>query len=216
MGGLVKTRRVALLAGLLAFLVAHAAHADFVGIDPTSQGKVGHRISRPHHWLVGVTVDRAAGFERLDSEEWLHDQYLGVSATYHRGWFGGNMRFMMTPRRLAPRTRAALVLAPRVVGNAFGRKLSYGVAVHGEANLVDHHWMLLLSPVEIGLDLVTHNGMSVQLFGGLRYAAKGAMIENFFIDPNGHPSKTLEALLQARLDSPWEGYVSLVFARRLD
>lgn len=216
MKGGVKVRQLALLGFVFALAAPRLAHADFVGIDPTSQGKVWARISRPSHWLVGVTFDRAAGFTRIDDESLISDQYVGVSATYHRAWFGGNARFMMTPRRLAPRTRAALALGTRVVTHAFDRRWSYGVAVHGEANLVDHHWMLLLCPVEIGADLFTTGSMSVQLFAGVRYAAEGAMITNFFIDPNGHESDALAQLLQARLDSPWEGFVSLVFARRLD
>lgn len=123
---------------------------------------------------------------------------------------------MMTPRRLAPRTRAALALGTRVVTTALGRRWSYGVAVHGEANLVDHHWMLHLCPVELGTDLFTRGTMNVQLFVGLRYAARGAMIHNFFIDPNGHQSAVLREVLDDRLAAPWEGFVSLVFARRLD
>ncbi len=212
----VKARGMAALLALIVLAAPVSASADFAGVDPTSKGRVVYRILRPSHWLVGVTVDRAAGFARLDDQSLVSDQYLGLSATYRRAWFGGNVRYMMTPQRLAPRTRAMLALGARVVTSSFGRSWSWGVAVHGEANLVDHHWMLLLCPVEIGTDLVTTGTMNVQLFVGLRYAAKGSMIHNFFIDPNGHESALLEQVLQDRLDTPWEGFVSLVFARRLD
>jgi hypothetical protein len=211
----VKLRKVVLALAVAAFFPAAANAAPF-GIEPQNEGPFLEALTPPGHWIVGVTLDRASGLGRVDDEDLVDDQLFGLSGTYQRGWFGLNLKMLVTPQRVSPRTRAGLVLGVRASYSALGRRWIYGVGLQGDAVLDDHHWILYASPVEIGFDVFTHNSFHAQLFVGARYALRGGLITNFLIDPNGFPHPEFEAILDDKLDNPWEGFVSLVFARRVD
>ena len=212
----VKAARIGLIALVVILTATVSARADFAGIRPSGHSKVRTRLDPPDYWLVGVALDRASGPERLDDDRALEEQFIGVSATYHRAWFGANIKLVAAPRSHAPRTPATLVTGIRIATRAFGRHFTYGVNVQGEANLASHYWIFHVSPLEIGGDLYVHRGLHIQLFAGVRYALEGDSIKSFLIDPNGFPSDVFTDRLNQRLDNPWEGFVSLVLARKID
>jgi hypothetical protein len=168
------------------------------------------------HWMVGVTLDYANGFGRQLEKNLETEQLAGVTATYRRSRFGINSKLLITPQSITPRARARAVLGPRILFEAFDRNWDYGVSVQGDAILDDHHWILYVSPIELGFDLYQKDSFHVRLFGGVRYALRGDLLTNFLIDPNGFPHVEFEQILDDKLDHPWEGTVHLVFVRRID
>lgn len=166
--------------------------------------------------MVGVTMDHASAFGRLLEKNLKDEQLVGVTATYRRAWFGLNAKLLITPQSITPRARARAVIGPRVLFDAFGRGWDYGASVQGDAILDDHHWLLYISPAELGFDLYRKDSFHIRLFGGVRYALRGDLLSNFIIDPNGFAHVEFEEILQDKLDHPWEGTVHLVFVRRLD
>jgi hypothetical protein len=207
---------VAVAIGVALMFASPTAGADLLQARPRNIGTFGDALLRPSRWIVGVTVDRAANPRRLDDEDPYDDQLFGLSATYHRGWLGLHGKLLFTPQHRVRRSRDAMVLGTRIAYSAFGYRWSYGVNVQGEAIVDEHQWVLYLSPIELGGDLYVNGSFRVQLFVGARWAAKGALIKNMFIDPNGFEEQFFQRALDERLDSPWEGYVSLVFGRTLD
>ena len=212
MVGRVKLALPGAVLAVALLLAPNAAPADTL----LDRGTVGGRLNPSSYWLVGLTLDRARNPARIQRESREDDQLFGISATYRRAWLGLNLKLLVTPQRLSPRTRTGLVVGTRFSVRGLGRDWSYGINAQGDATLDDHHWVLYLSPAELGTDLISYKGMRIQLFGGVRYATTGAVITNFLIDPNGHPHAEFAAILDDKLSNPWEGYVSLAFTRRVD
>jgi hypothetical protein len=173
-------------------------------------------LDPPSHWMVGVTFDHARAFGRLLKKNLKDEQLVGVTATYRRSRFGINSKLLITPQSISPRARARAVLGPRILFDAFERNWDYGASVQGDAILDDHHWLLYISPIELGFDLYQNDSFHVRLFGGVRYALRGGLLTNFVIDPNGFRHEEFEKILQDKLDHPWEGTVHLVFVRKID
>jgi hypothetical protein len=173
-------------------------------------------LSPPSHWMVGITLDHARAVGRILEKNLKDEQLVGVTATYRRDWFGLNGKLLFTPQSITPRARARAVLGPRFLFDAFGRNWDYGLSVQGDAVLDDHHWLLYVSPIELGFDLYQKDSFHVRLFGGVRYALRGRLLNNFIIDPNGFPHVEFQRILDDKLDHPWEGTVHLVFVRRID
>ncbi len=217
MGGRVKVTLAVVVAVGMGLVFPHRAAADLFGTEPANAGRFGDAFTRKSHWIIGVTLDRAAGPTRIDAgEEPFNDQLFGFSATWQRAWFGLHGRYATTPQRRFRRQRTNVLLGTRILYDAFGRTWSYGINAQAEADLENHNWFLYATPIEIGGDLYTRRSFHLQLYVGVRYAFEGAVIKNMFIDPNGIQSELFDEKVRATLDEPWEGYVSLVFARRID
>lgn len=228
MGGRVKVALAVVVAVGVGIGFPQRAVADVFG-EEANAGRFGDAFKRKSHWIVGVTLDRAAGPTRLgeerhdgevepfnQGEEPFDDQLFGFSATWQRAWFGLHGRYATTPQRRFRRQRTNILLGTRFLYKAFGRTWSYGINAQAEADLENHNWFLYATPLEIGGDLYTNRSFHLQLYVGVRYALVGDVIKNMFIDPNGIQSEDFETIVDNTLDEPWEGYVSLVFARRID
>lgn len=216
MGGWVKAASLAVIALCVLGSSATAAHAQRVGQQALG-GKFEERLAPPGHWIVGVTVDRGVSPGRIEVQDFVDDQLFGVTTTYHRGRFGFNAKLLFTPQRVSARGRAGVVVGARVrLMRILDRTWSYGLAVHGDAILDDHHSIFYVAPIELGFDVIKSNSFRGQLFFGVRYAITGSIIDSVLIDPNGFEHQVFEEILDDKLDNPWEGFVSLVFARRID
>jgi hypothetical protein len=212
MGGAVKAW---VLAAAATWLGVADARADMLGTQDTNVGTFGDAFARKSHWVVGVTIDRAAGIQRRGFEDLVDDQLFGVTASWYRGWFGLHGQYTGTPHRRLRRSRTIGALGTRFHYTALEREWTYGLNVQVEANLPEHAWFAYATPVELGTDLFVHNTFHMQLFVGARYAFAGAVIENMYIDPNGIHEATFQAAVDDKLDAPWEAYASIVFGRRL-
>lgn len=205
----VKLVMACVLAGM-----ASVAHADLRrhqgSTDPVASAMAPPRA----HFEVGVTADRAS--EPFLDQAPLDDQLFGVSVAYWRGNLGGVFRLYWAPTRRTMRSRGGVGFGVRTRATLLGVDWFLGAGTHAEIRLYDHVWLLYAVPAEVGVNLYAKKSSRVQLFVGSRYILGGDLIKSFIIDPNGFPHAELERRIAAEIDSPWEAYVSLVFARRID
>ena len=178
MGGRVKVTLAVVVAVGVGLALPRIAAADPFGTDANA-GRFGDAFTRKSHWIIGVTLDRAAGPKRIRAdqrdnddepynkgEEPWNDQLFGLSATWQRSWFGLHGRYASTPQREFRRQRTNLLLGTRVLLEKFGRTWSYGINVQAETDLENHNWFLYATPIEIGGDLYTKGSFHLQLYVG--------------------------------------------------
>jgi hypothetical protein len=177
-----------------------------------TQANADTRPSRS--WIVGLSLGRAD--DLVVGGDVLDDQLLGIDATRRAGWLGANANLQITPTETSTHVRASLGLTARVVTTIGGHEVSYGIGFHGEARLRDHVWLAYAVPIELGATVYRRRSFELAVFAGVRRIVAGDMIQHFIIDPNGFPNAVFEAELAAERHDPWEGFVNLVIARRID
>jgi hypothetical protein len=212
----VRNVRVKVAVGVMVAATTSVAHGDDVTLFED-------QIAPASHWTIGVTLDRRissrptrADLGGLGDPSRIGDQLLGVSATYERSRFGINGRLVFLPQTLSPRTTLGGVLGARARLAVSGREITLGANVQADAVFGDHHWILYVSPAEVGVDVYTRRSFRLQVVAGARYALAGNIIRNVVIDPNGFPHDVFVMTKDAKLEHPWEGTITAVFARRID
>jgi hypothetical protein len=171
-------------------------------------------------WVVGVAA------ETFGTDVKGTNLLLGVDVIYRTRAFSPHLLLMMKPNSLMRANptldnyqdyRALAGLGMRAHVPVFGTELSYGVGAHAEVRLEDHYWTMHFTPVEVGTLLYGEDSWDIELFVGLRHAFAGSLINHFIIDPNGFDNEVAQDELDEQIyGSPWNGFLRVVFGRRID
>lgn len=168
------------------------------------------------YFLVGVALERAD--DSVIGDELLADQLVGATAMY-RVWnvgFGGRLLFSPDlDRANVVQIRLLLGADLRIYHEFFGIEWSYGIGALAETRLADHFWLTYVTPAELGATVYQSQTFSMRVFAGVRYLASGTLVNSFLIDPNGFDNENAADALQEEKDNPLEGFVRIVFARRI-
>jgi hypothetical protein len=174
------------------------------------------RLSPPTYWVVGATIENAG--HNVHKDEIVSDILFGLSATLRWRAFGPHARLLLAPggdRYNDTRVFASTGL--RGFLPLLGTEFSYGVAVQYDARLEQHYWLAGVTPIEVGATVYRAGSWNIDVFIGARYALTGALVDSFLIDPNGFDNEDAhDDLVAARDEQPWEGFLSVVFGRRIE
>jgi hypothetical protein len=216
----VKTSAVLAFALLAAPAAAHALPAS--GQPPSDAERddvLGGRVlpeelapKSNSYFTVGV------GVERFGREVAGNDNLFGLAAMWRIHSFGPHVLVMSKPSDAGLEDSRFLAgLGLRGYVPLFGTSFSYGVGVHAEMRLEDHYWLAYATPLELGAVVWAKDSWDIEVFIGARRAIAGGLINHFFIDPNGFDNENArDELDRLRSDSPWQGFLRVVFARRID
>ncbi len=222
---------MAVLAGVVVSTCAATAPAatgtsqETVG-GPTGAGDdprvVGPLLPEPWsvlpvtHWVVGVGLERSS--QTLDVDDDVREVLLGASAEFRWRWLGPHARLMVDTHSTRYNERRLFAdLGFRAHFPLFGTEASYGVGGHFDARLHRHYWLAGITPVELGIVFYRQGSWRMGLYAGSRVALGGQLLDSFLLDPNGlNNQSAARDLRDARDDNPWEGFLTLVFGRRID
>jgi hypothetical protein len=164
------------------------------------------------YFSVGVAL------ERFGREVAGNDNLFGLAAMWRIYSFAPHALLMSKPSDAGLEDSRFLAgLGLRGYFPLLGTSFSYGVGVHAEMRLEDHYWLAYATPLELGAVIWAKDSWDIEIFVGARRAMAGDLINHFFIDPNGFDNENArEELNRLRTDTPWQGFLRLVFARRID
>jgi hypothetical protein len=164
------------------------------------------------YFTVGV------GLERFGREVAGNDNLVGLAAMWRIHSFGPHVLVMSKPSDAGLEDSRFLAgLGLRGYFPLLGTSFSYGVGVHAEMRLEDHYWLVYATPLELGAVIWDRESWDIELFVGARRAIAGDLINHFFIDPNGFDNENArEELDRLRTHTPWQGFLRVVFARRIE
>ena len=164
------------------------------------------------YFTVGV------GLERFGREVAGNDNLIGLAAMWRIQSFGPHVLLMTKPSDGGYEDSRFLAgIGLRGYFPLLGTSFSYGVGLHIETRLEDHYWLAYATPLELGAVVWAKNSWDIEVFVGARRAMAGALINHFFIDPNGFDNENAkEELDRLRTDTPWQGFLRVVFARRIE
>ena len=215
-------KRAAVLASILfaapaAAEPASTANPRATGVeqDDEMRGRILPERLAPrsnNYFTVGV------GFERFGREVAGNDNLFGVAAMWRINSFGPHVLLMSKPSDAGIEDSRFLAgIGLRSYFPLLGTSFSYGVGVHAEMRLEDHYWLAYATPLELGAVVWARNSWDIELFVGARRAFAGDLINHFFIDPNGFDNENAQDELdRLRTETPWQGFLRIVFARRID
>lgn len=195
-------------------LFASEASAFMPESEPIDVAQWGVEPTR--YFLVGVAFER--GDDTIIGDDLLGDQLIGATVMYRAGDVGFGGRLLLSPkfeRSSFLEIRGQLGLDARYYFT-YGLDWSVGLGVSAEARLADHLWLAYANLLEIGATVYSSRTLSVRLFGGVRYAFGGNLVNWFLVDPNGFDNENAADDLKEELDAPFEGFVRLVFQRRIE
>jgi hypothetical protein len=169
------------------------------------------------YFLVGVALERAD--DNVVGTDFWADQLIGATAMYRTSnvAFGG--RLLVSPdlsRENVLQLRALAGIDVRLYREVFGLEWSLGIGGLGELRLADHFWVAYITPLELGVTAYDDLSFSVRIFAGIRYLATGELINLFLVDPNGFDNENARDALIEEKDRPFEGFVRIVFQRRVE
>lgn len=168
------------------------------------------------YFLVGIAFER--GDDSIYGEDLLGDQLIGAAVTYRYRDVGVGFRLLVSPkleRSSLLELRGQLGLDVRYYFT-LGLDWSAGLGVSGEARLADHFWLAYVNLLEVGVTLHETPSFSARLFAGVRYAADGNLVNWFLVDPNGFDNEIARDRLDDEIGAPFEGFVRIVFQRRIE
>ena len=175
-------------------------------------------VKEPTYWVFGVTLENA-GQNINDGEERIRDTLFGLSAAFRYDWVGPHARLLVAPdgqEYQNSRFFGGLGFRAHLL-EALGTEFSYGVGAHFDARLKRHYWLAGVTPFELGAKIWSKGSWHIELFTGARFAFAGELVDWFLIDPNGFNNENAaDDLRAARDDQPWEGFLAVVFGRRID
>ncbi|MBE7486019.1 MAG: hypothetical protein HS104_39375 [Polyangiaceae bacterium] len=207
------------LAASLVLRAAAVAAAPATEV-PRDHGVVGPvlperwEVEPRRHWVVGITTESAA--QRVASDEVISALFVGLSAGLRWEWANPHLRLMAGDRGVNARYFAGLGFRT-FFGTLWGTEWSCGVGTHFDARLARHYWLVGVTPLELGVTLFDQRSWSIQMFWGARAAVAGRLLNSYLIDPNGfHNAAAQDELEDARDHRPWEGFVSVVFGRKVE
>lgn len=200
-----------LLVGLILGLVLGLATTAQAGIY------VPDALAEPSlvSFELGVSLDRS--LVTLPQQGLFDDQLVGLSLTTRLWILGIYTDIGLSPSTLdqMEETRGVAETGLRGFFRLGKTELSVGAGLHLEARLNDHFWLLQADLVELGFLVYDRGSWRVRVYGGLRHNLDGRIISSYLVDPNGFQNEIAEERLQARKSGGFEGFLSLVFARRL-
>lgn len=201
------------IAALLVLFAADAAAFEPVGetIDRAQWGR-----PPSSHWLVGVVFER--GDDNIVGRDLLGDQLLGLGVGRRSSDVELGGRLLISPkleRQTLLDLRAQLGLDLRLY-RRFGLEWSVGAGVAAEVRLGDHFWLLYANLLEVGATVYETQTLEVRLLAGMRYLVQGDLLNTFLIDPNGFDNENAQDVLDGEHARPLEGFLRLVFQRRID
>ena len=205
----------------LTLLVSGVARAEDLDLSAPDDGVMRGpllpetwNVEPKSHWVVGVTLENAV--HRVDTDDVIQQTFLGLSVGFRAAWANPHLRLLLGDQGVNARAFAGLGFRAFIV-DLWGAELSYGVGAHFDARLARHYWLVGVTPIELGATLYDRGSWSIQLFAGARVAVAGRLLDSFLIDPNGiNNAAAMDDLRDARDDRPWEGFVSLVFGRKVE
>jgi hypothetical protein len=153
----------------------------------------------------------------LASSQRGQDEYFGLAGVFrYRSW-GPNLALLVSPSAKGIEDWGGRVTGGvRSYFELGGMEFSYGVHATLGARIDSHYWLAHASPLELGSVLYRENSWYLELFVGARRAFAGALVNSFLFDPNGFDNEDAQDELDAiRFERPWQGFVRLVFGRRL-
>jgi hypothetical protein len=188
---------------------SHAEHDDVI------RGQVLPEKLAPKsnsYFTVGI------GVERFGREVAGNDNLFGLAAMWRIHSFGPHVLIMSKPSDAGIEDSRFLAgIGLRGYFPLLGASFSYGVGVHAEMRLEDHYWLAYATPLELGAVVWAKDSWDIEVFIGARRAIAGGLINHFFIDPNGFDNEDArDELDRLRSDTPWQGFLRVVFARRID
>jgi len=200
---------------LAAPAAAEVSSATAMEPDDVMRGRILPKELAPKsnsYFTIGV------GIERFGREVAGNDNLFGLAAMWRIHSFGPHVLLMSKPSDAGIEDSRFLAgLGLRGYFPLLGTSFSYGVGVHAEMRLEDHYWLAYATPLELGAVIWAKDSWDIELFVGARRAMAGDLINHFFIDPNGFDNENArEELDRVRTDTPWQGFLRLVFARRID
>jgi hypothetical protein len=165
-----------------------------------------------NYFTVGV------GIERFGREVAGNDNLIGLAVMWRIQSFGPHLLVMSKPSDAGfEDSRFLAGFGLRGYFPLLGTAFSYGVGLHAEVRLEDHYWLAYATPLELGAVVYAKNSWDIEVFVGARRAIGGELINHFFIDPNGFDNENArEELERLRTETPWQGFLRVVFARRID
>jgi hypothetical protein len=208
---------VALLAAPAAAEAEPPASGPLSGVeqDDVMRGRVlpDQLAPKPNsYFTVGI------GVERFGREVAGNDNLFGLAAMWRIHSFGPHVLVMSKPSDAGIEdSRFMAGIGLRGYLPLLGTSFSYGVGVHAEMRLEDHYWLVYATPLELGAVVWAKDSWDIEVFIGARRAIAGGLINHFFIDPNGFDNENArDELDRLRSDTPWQGFLRVVFARRID
>lgn len=188
-------------------------------------------IEPSSHWLVGMAGDFTV--DTVDPGDMHHRFILGISAAHCWDWFRLGGKLLMSPDGIAmtflerggvENIRSLAGITARAAFNVGSLQMLYGAGFHAEVRLSQHFWMMVATPLELGAVIWRTGSWNIQLFTGLRLLVAGELFNVFVLDPNGFDdgrvcnpeTNSPQCDLDRVKDSPWNGFIGLVFARRID
>jgi hypothetical protein len=134
---------------------------------------------------------------------------------------------MFSPREKFEETRLLAGLTLRAYVPLLGTEFAYGVGMQADLRLEESLWVASATPAELSAVIFDRGSWRVQLAVGVSRIFGGDVVDSFLIDPNGFQSGPVDEQLQCALrDStrasdcgslaPWQGFINLTFARRID
>ncbi len=206
--------KLAALAGLGLALFASEASAFMPESEPIDTARWGAEPTR--YFLVGVAFER--GDDTIYGEDLLGDQLIGATVVYRTGDVGFGGRLLMSPkfeRSSILELRGQIGLDLRYYFT-YGLDWSVGLGASAEARLGDHLWLAYANLLELGVTVYESRTFAARLFAGVRYAFGGNLVNWFLVDPNGFDNEIARDELDDELDDPFEGFVRIVFQRRIE
>jgi hypothetical protein len=184
-----------------------------------------------HYWLIGPAIDWTIDLER--PEELSHHFLVGLSAMHRWSWFSLGGKFLMSADGLAlvfadrggpENIRSLAGVNSRVAFDVGPVEMLYGAAFEAELRLRDHFWLMYATPLELGAVLWRGGSWNIQLLTGVRLIAAGELLNVFVLDPNGvdHSREcdpvldTPQCDLDRVRDNPWEVFLGITFARKIE